>query len=400
MNKKSTKRRNTGKTNRRRYSRKKRKDSGYLLPIVCVVVMTLLSAILITFCISVALMSEGEEPVNSSTGRLENTMQSATDIGQTSATTQDNNTTTVPATTDKPITTEPAVTTKPPVTTAPNVTDTPVIPDPPVVPTLGFKADLSAYEQYMEPSGERWDNAYLMLVNASNRIEPDQEKSYPVLGSIKSFANCEDYDYVYYPGLTMNENAMMALTAMFLEAEANGLEGLDVTSAYRSYSRQSSIFKSNCDKTYHWLCEEEGCTQDWIGKDSKCPMCGKRSSNNTLPITQEEKEANVATYSCAPGTSDHQTGLAVDIVDTTLPSRFNNLIQEYGETESGKWLAENCWKFGFILRFPEGKEGVTGIIYEPWHFRFVGRTHAKQMKDLNMTLEEYTVHLESIGYFD
>lgn len=306
-------------------------------------------------------------------------------------------------TTDPPETVEPPATTPsvttPPVSTAPNVTDVPVTTDKPDVSELDFKADLSEYEQYMDPTEERWDDAYLMLVNANNKIEPDQEKSYPVLGGLIKFSDVDIYDYTYYPSLSMNENAIMALTAMFIEAEANGLEGLDITSAYRSYSRQSTIFNANCDKTYHWICEENGCGYDWIGRKATCSRCGKQTSGK-LPITQEEKEANVATYSCAPGTSDHQTGLAVDIIDKTLPDRFNGLIQEYGETESGKWLAENSWKFGFVLRFPEGKEEDTGIIYEPWHFRFVGRTHAAKMYELNMCLEEYTDYLISDGYFD
>lgn len=302
--------------------------------------------------------------------------------------------------TETPITTAAPTTAAPQTTTAPITTTAPVTTSTAPVTQSEFKADLGAYMPYIDPTGDRWDDAYLMLVNVDHRLEPNQEKSYPILGGLTAFSDSEDYDYRYSPALKMNENAMKALSAMFLEAEANGIEGLDITSAYRSYSRQSTIFQSNCDKTYHWLCADDGCATDWIGKDSKCPLCGKRSSDNSLPITQEEKEANVATYSCAPGTSDHQTGLAVDVVDTTLPSRFNQLIQEYGETESGKWLAENCWKFGFVLRFPPDKEESTGIIYEPWHFRFVGRTHAEKMHELNMCLEEYSAYLESTGYFD
>lgn len=413
-------------TNKRRSARR-RKDSGYMLPIVCISLMTLLSAAMITLFISVILSSEEVPPMTSAADRgslsthlsesvnLSGIPDSSTSEVQTTATdapvttvgsTAQTVTAALPITTEVPITTaepatsvpmtetaEPLTTAQPPVTTRAPETD---------ANPMNFKADLSEYEQYMDPTGERWDDAYLMLVNAEHKLAPDQEKSYPVLGGLTAFKNSEDYEYTYYTysTLRMNENAMKALSAMFIEAEANGLKGLDVTSAYRDYERQSDIFSDNCAKTYHWLCIDEGCLTDWIGKDAKCPLCGKKSTDKSLPITQEEKEANVATYSCAPGTSDHQTGLAVDVVDTTLPSRFNNLIQEYGETESGKWLAENCWKFGFVLRFPPDKEAQTGIIYEPWHFRFVGRTHAEKMHELNMCLEEYTVYLETTGYFD
>lgn len=395
---------------KKRTSRKKKKDSGYLLPIVCIVSITLLSAVLIALCIIVFLSSEVDPPVTTTS---EPTAAQTTLPMSTPAVSDEPSVTTVPNTSDPsaPTTvtpsTSPSPVTTPPTTTEP-VTMAPVTTQPPVTTEkpnqnneLAFKADLSAFEKYMDPTGDRWDDAYLMLVNVNNKLEPNQEKTYPVLGELKAFSDSEDYNYRHNPSLTMNENAMMALSAMFIEAKANGIRNLDITSAYRSYSRQDSIFNSNCDKTYHWLCEDDGCSADWIGKDSTCPICGKKTTDNdSIPITQEEKEANVATYSCAPGTSDHQTGLAVDIVDLGLPSEYLHLIQAYGETESGKWLAENCWKFGFVLRFPPDKEEITGIIYEPWHFRFVGRTHAAEMRELNMCLEEYTEHLESIGYFD
>lgn len=390
-------------------NRRKGTDSGYLLPIICIVALTLLSAILITLCFTVILSVEEEPPMTSTpTDRTQLTTSAPTSDQPSSTTTTQGSVTIDPSagTTPTPSTstvapqTTPAPTTPPtPTTTKPIITDPPVT-EPPSPSELGFKADLSAYEQYMDPTGDRWDDAYLMLVNVDHRLEPNQEKSYPTLGGLTAFSSIDDYNYRHNPDLTMNENAVMALTAMFIEAKANGIKDLDITSAYRSYSYQGTLFNNNCNKTYHWLCEEEGCTADWIGKSSTCPVCGKKTSNNTLPITQEEKEANVATYSCAPGTSDHQTGLAIDIVDLSLPYRYWTLIQEYGDTESGKWLAENSWKFGFVLRFPEGKEAETGIIYEPWHFRFVGRTHAAQMWEMDMCLEEYSEYLESIGYFD
>ena len=86
-----------------------------------------------------------------------------------------------------------------------------------------------------------------------------------------------------------------------------------------------------------------------------------------------------------PGCSEHETGLALDIV--SLDNQRLEEAQE--ETPENIWLRENCWKYGFILRYPRGKEDITGIDYEPWHFRYVGRAAAEEITRLGLTLEEY-----------
>lgn len=91
-----------------------------------------------------------------------------------------------------------------------------------------------------------------------------------------------------------------------------------------------------------------------------------------------------------PGASEHQIGLAFDIVSNT----YSTLDEGFGETEAGKWLAENSCRFGFILRYPEGKEYITGIEYEPWHFRYVGVEAATVIMQNGMTLEEFWEELE------
>ncbi len=305
-------------------------------------------------------------------------------ITTASPTTSANTSTRYPETTTGPRTTTSVVTT---VTTT--VT---TVAEPPE-----FVLDLSEYEKYMNPTGEDWDDIYLLLVNAANPIGKDQELTYPTLANIISSKEIKEYKYSRFMDINMNETALRALTAMILEAKAEGISDLYVVSDYRNYDKQNTVFYSNVRRTYRWECKD--CDINWVGKDNKCPTCGKTASG-TLPITQEEKEKNVATYSCRPGTSDHQTGLVVDMVQTSLPSKYLHLIQEFGETEAGKWLEENCTKFGFILRFPKDKEDVTGIIYEPWHFRFVGRYHAEKMRELNMCLEEYTVYLNNLKNAD
>ncbi len=91
-------------------------------------------------------------------------------------------------------------------------------------------------------------------------------------------------------------------------------------------------------------------------------------------------------YSAEPGHSEHQTGLAADV---SSPSVEYDLIQRFGETKEGIWLAENAHKFGFIVRYNAGKEDITGYIYEPWHIRYVGKEAALEMHLQNLTLEEY-----------
>ncbi len=99
----------------------------------------------------------------------------------------------------------------------------------------------------------------------------------------------------------------------------------------------------------------------------------------------EEAEAQATQELAKPGYSEHELGLAVDIVDAACQKLDLSLV----DTETCKWLMENCWSYGFILRYPEGKTDVTGFMYEPWHYRYVGVTAAEQMQQLDLTFEEY-----------
>ena len=86
-----------------------------------------------------------------------------------------------------------------------------------------------------------------------------------------------------------------------------------------------------------------------------------------------------------PGASEHQIGLSLDIYTAS----YLVLDDGFGETQAGKWLAEHSWEYGFVLRYPKNKEYITGISYEPWHFRYVGRDAARIMKEEELTLEEF-----------
>ncbi len=109
-----------------------------------------------------------------------------------------------------------------------------------------------------------------------------------------------------------------------------------------------------------------------------------------LNCTREEAEQIAATISAIPGTSEHQLGLAVDIVDTRSWE-----LSEIQETLPGQiWLMENSWRYGFILRYPNGTTAETGIIYEPWHYRYVGTEVAAELHESGQTLEGYLAALD------
>jgi D-alanyl-D-alanine carboxypeptidase len=94
-----------------------------------------------------------------------------------------------------------------------------------------------------------------------------------------------------------------------------------------------------------------------------------------------------------PGSSEHQSGLAMDIASKSTDL---NLTEGFAETIEGKWLAENAHRFGFILRYPKGKEAITNYEYEPWHFRYVGEKAATVIYQHDWTLEEYFKEVKKI----
>ena len=219
--------------------------------------------------------------------------------------------------------------------------------------TLEFKSDLSEYEKYMAPTGEERDK-YLILVNSENALSSDFVP--------EGLTNVADTRKDGRKTQQMCLYAEKALEAFLIEARANGCKNVTVTSAYRDYAYQQKLFNT-------YINNEMNDHPSW---------------------TREEAEKEVRTYSAVAGTSEHQTGLACDM------HNLSSAKQKFGNTFEGKWLAENAWKFGFILRYAEDKMDITGgIIYEPWHFRYVGRQHAKYMYDNNLCLEEYIEYLNN-----
>lgn len=144
-----------------------------------------------------------------------------------------------------------------------------------------------------------------------------------------------------------NAEARAAFEQMATDAKALGFD-LVAFSGFRSYEYQTTLYNN------------------YVNRD------GKEAADR---------------YSARPGHSEHQTGLAFDIGEKTREDLW--LTAEFGETPAGKWLADNAYKYGFILRYPEGKEDVTGFMYEAWHFRYLGVEKATEVKQTGLTLEEY-----------
>lgn len=207
--------------------------------------------------------------------------------------------------------------------------------------------DISNYEDYIEPiDGED----YLILVNDDNMLEADY---YP-----------EDLYYLVdtrednRPTQQMRTSAAMAVEALFAEMRASGYNDMSITSAFRDYDYQEYLFNSYVD--------------------------GEINANG---LSYEDAVKAVSLYSAEPGTSEHQTGLCCDMHN--LPEADRSFENE----PVYEWLKENAWKFGFVLRYPENKQNITKITFEPWHYRFVGRYNADKMTSLGLCLEEYCAYI-------
>ncbi|MBQ0140779.1 MAG: M15 family metallopeptidase [Kurthia sp.] len=144
-----------------------------------------------------------------------------------------------------------------------------------------------------------------------------------------------------------SKEARAAFNKMNTQAKKAGFE-LDAFSTYRSYERQVELYNN------------------YVARDG-----------------QEAAD----TYSARPGFSEHQTGLAFDIGEVGNSADYAD--DRFGETEAGKWIAAHAHEFGFIMRYPQGKEKITGYKYESWHFRYVGKDIATKIYKDNSTLEEY-----------
>jgi zinc D-Ala-D-Ala carboxypeptidase len=167
---------------------------------------------------------------------------------------------------------------------------------------------------------------------------------------------CADIPFVFQEKTEkrkMRAEAAGAIKDLFIDAKAQGISLLGV-SAYRSHATQTALFQS------------------YVSKDG----------------FEEAK-----TYSALPGTSEHETGLAIDVTggDGKCPAQ-----DCFGGTKEAIWLEENAADYGFIIRYPIGKKAITGYQYEPWHLRYVGKSIALKIMNKGITLEEY-FHAELVS---
>ena len=117
----------------------------------------------------------------------------------------------------------------------------------------------------------------------------------------------------------------------------------------------------------------------------------QRKVNQYIGYGYSEADAKVeaAKWVAPPGTSEHHTGLAMDLVSSDYWNYYSDLEHDYEKFDSFKWMYEHCAEFGFILRYPKDKQDITGITYEPWHYRYVGIEAAKYIMENGLCLEEY-----------
>lgn len=181
----------------------------------------------------------------------------------------------------------------------------------------------------------------LVLINAANPIEKELDIELDTVQNYK-----------------VDARMAPALREMLAAAEADGIR-LQIISGYRTMERSGILYENE--------------VQSYI------------SAGYSL----DDARAEAAKWVAPPGTSEHHSGLAVDILSLDYYSHHSGFTSEFENDPEGIWLRENAPDYGFVLRYPKDKTEVTGIGYEPWHFRYVGVEHAKAITEAGLCLEEY-----------
>ncbi len=199
----------------------------------------------------------------------------------------------------------------------------------------GKRTDEKSMIETTSKESEGWA---LILVNRDHPLPDDFSVE------LTPLRNGQSFDTRAYPALQEMMDAMRT-------------EGLDplICSSYRTQEKQQRLYENQVQKYLN-----QG-------------------------YTRAQAEAEAAKWSAIPGTSEHQTGLAADIVAVS----YQTLDEAQEETAVQQWLLENCWDYGFILRYPPDKSEITGISYEPWHYRYVGHSAAREIREKGLCLEEY-----------
>ncbi len=195
------------------------------------------------------------------------------------------------------------------------------------------------------------DKWYMKLVNPDNSVDR----------SFISNVDLAEINTKYISGSDssklLDRRVVDSFESMCKAAEDDGIALISISS-YRTYAYQETLYNNRVQR-----CINEG-------------------------LSRADAEKKAATIVALPGTSEHHLGLAVDI---------NSVEESFENTAAFRWLQENAEDFGFILRYPKDKQDITKIIYEPWHYRYVGVEHAKAINELDMCFEEYIEYLSNGG---
>lgn len=199
---------------------------------------------------------------------------------------------------------------------------------------------------------------------AANKVKTNQNKSAnsvvkDELLTLVNFENTIPKDWKVdlvqlNNGQSVDRRIYDDLIAMLQAAKSEGLNPL-ICSSYRTNEKQEQLYQN------------------------------KVSEYLSQGYSKVEASDKAAFWVARPGTSEHQLGLAVDIVSI----KNQRLDRSQENTVEQRWLIQNSWKYGFVLRYPTNKNSITGVGYEPWHYRYVGKEHAKKINELGVCLEEY-----------
>ena len=203
----------------------------------------------------------------------------------------------------------------------------------------GMAAEMPEWDYPLSPELIDDLSQYLTLTNVKCLLDEDYEPADLVRLTAKRVSSMRDGE--------LRKDASLAIDAMFAAALEDGYT-LYVKSAYRSYGTQETMYFNRLDK---------------YGYDD-----------------------GLVAY---PGSSDHQTGLGVDVLNYEWTQK-DGMNEKFALTKEAQWMEQHCHEFGFIIRYMKDKEAVTGIKYEPWHLRYVGREAAEYIMNNHLSLEEFT----------
>lgn len=232
-----------------------------------------------------------------------------------------------------------------------------------------FEEKIQKFSYYKEENKER----YLSYYKKNKALLPKQIVTNVNIG----------LDNPYYTNIketkSLNKTTILVNKYIYLPEDyiPNNLEKLD-----SKYSVSEMYLVKEAKKAFETLSEDASLDNLTIKAMSTYRSYNYQNKLYTNYVNKDgENLAN--TYSAKPGHSEHQTGLAVDVYNETLP------YTEFEKTEEFKWMQENAYKYGFILRYPKYKENITGYSYESWHYRFVGYDIAEYIQKNALTYDEY-----------